>query len=150
MKKTAFLFCCFALCAFNIFAQADIFSGTWIMEGNKDVNNPSFYIELQIAEPEQQTLYPAQLNIRYENFNAVYQVLLVKKNNSQLVIGRNKYAVKEEPFSIGTWTILLNGTFDYSTNPAGKPVLTANRIPSKRYGIPLPAIMSYEEINRPA
>lgn len=150
MKKTAFLFSCFALCVLNVFSQADIFSGTWVMQSNTDENNPSFYIELQIAEPEQQTLYPAQLNIRYENFNAVYQVLLVKKNNSQLVIGRNKYAVKEEPFSIGTWTILLNGTFDYNKNTAGKPVLSASRIASKRYGIPLPAILSYEETYRPA
>lgn len=148
MKKTAFLFCCFALCAINLFAQADNFSGTWVMEEQHDVYTPAVYFELQVAEPEQQTLYPAQLKINYGNFKAVYQLLLVKKNNTQLAIGRNKFAVKEEPFSIGNWTVLLNGTFDLGNDIAGNKKLTINRMFAKRYGISFPAIMSFEESNR--
>ena len=150
MKRTAFLFCCFAFFALGSFAQADNYSGTWVMEGKKDADNHSFFIELHIAEPEQKTLYPAQLKINFQNFNAVYELLLIKKNDGQLAIGRNKYALKETPYSIGTWTILLNGTFDLSKDAAGKNMLTVNRIPSKRYGVPLPAIMSYAEANRAA
>ena len=147
MKQTAFLFFLLFTAAIKLFAQQDIFTGTWTMQ-QKDMNADSINIELQIAEPEQKTLYPSRLKIQYGKFIGVYQVLLVKKNNGRLEISRNKYAEKEEPYSIGTWTILLNGGFDYSTNAAGSPVLSAHRIPSKRYGIPLPAIMNYEEANR--
>jgi hypothetical protein len=150
MKQRAFLLTCFMLHACSIFAQHNSFSGTWVMEAPHDVNIPAVYFELQVAEPEQQTLYPAQLKINYGNFKAVYQLLLVKKNNTQLAIGRNKFAVKEEPFSIGSWTILLNGTFDLGNDTAGKKKLTINRMPAKRYGISFPAIMSFEEANRTA
>lgn len=150
MKKTAFLFCFFALCVFNIFAQTDKFIGTWAIKGSQTTDSNSLFMELQIATPEQQTLYPAQLKIHYQDFDAVYQLLLVKKNNSQLSISRNKFAQQEQPYSIGTWTILLNGTFDYTTSSAGTALLTANRISTKRYGIPFPALLNYSEATRPA
>jgi hypothetical protein len=145
MKRTAFIFCCFIHFTFTSFAQTDIFSGTWLMEGKEDVTNVLFSIELQIAAPEREILFPAQLKIQYDDFTSVYELLLVKKNNGQLAIGRNKFALKEAPFSIGTWTLLLNGTFDFSITSAGNSVLTAHRIPSKRFGIPLPALLSYDE-----
>ncbi|MBC7866047.1 MAG: hypothetical protein H7X88_00810, partial [Gloeobacteraceae cyanobacterium ES-bin-316] len=149
MKLTAFLLSCFALFACSAFAQGDIFSGTWAMEYKQNPEDSSFFVELQIAEPEQQLLYPAQLKIKYGAFDAIYHLLLVKQHNGQLAISRNKFAVKEEPFSIGTWTIVLNGTLSLSKE-SGKQVLTVQRIASKRYGIPLPTIINYEEANRTA
>jgi hypothetical protein len=148
MKQRFFLLTCIMLYACSIFAQQDSFVGTWVMEAPGDVNTPAVYFELQVAEPEQQTLYPAQIKFNFGNFKAVYQLLLVKKNIAQLAIGRNKFALKEDPFSIGTWTILLNGTFDLAIDIAGNKKLTINRMPAKRYGIPFPAIMSFEEAFR--
>lgn len=124
--------------------QPDRFTGTWAFQ-ESDEENKIYQVELQIASPEAATLYPALLTIRYAQFTGVYQVLLVKKNESQLAIGRQKIAVKEEPFSIGNYTIPLNGTFDFSGNH-----LTVNRIAAKRYGFAVPAISNYEEENKMA
>lgn len=124
--------------------QPDKFTGTWAFQ-KTDTENKLYQVELQIASPEAATLYPALLTIRYAQFTGVYQLLLVKKNEQQLSIGRQKIAVKEEPFSIGNYTIPLNGTFDLSGNH-----LSVNRIPAKRYGFPVPAISNYEEENKMA
>lgn len=145
MKHPFFLFCFLMLLSFTVMAQQDPFVGTWKIEKKEAVEDSTFFVELQIANPEQQRLYPAQLKIRYENFNATYELLLVKKNDGQLAIGRTKYAVQESPFSMGTWTILLNGLFELSSNGSGQPVLNIQRIVSKRYGIPFPAILGYAE-----
>jgi hypothetical protein len=150
MKKRAILFCCCLLCVLNSIAQQDKFIGTWMMNSTRPNDSTSLFMELQIAPADLQTLYPAQLTLRYLNFKAVYQLLLVKKNDQQLAISRNKFAQQEQPFSLGTWTILLNGNLNYSTSNDGKPVLTARRVTSKRYGIPLPALLNYDDETRPA
>lgn len=106
-----------------------------------------FFLELQIGKPDQALLYPAQLVLNYKSFNAVYQLLLVKKNNGQLAISRNKFAVSEKPYSIGTYTIYLNGTLNFKAEN-GIGFLEAERIPAKRYGIGLPAILGYPEKDR--
>lgn len=124
--------------------QPDKFVGTWTFQ-KTDAENKRYEIELQVASPEAATLYPSLLTIRYAQFTGIYQVLLVKKNESQLAIGRQKFPVKEEPFSIGAYTIPLNGTLDLSANH-----LSVNRIPAKRYGFPVPALSMYEEENKMA
>jgi len=124
--------------------QPDKFTGTWSFQ-RTDVEQQRYEIELQVASPEAATLYPALLTVKYAQFTGVYQVLLVKKNESQLAIGRQKFPLKEEPFSIGAYTVPLNGTFDLSGNR-----LLVNRIPAIRYGFPVPALSMYEEVNKMA
>src|SRR5688500_4331429 len=122
----------------SLFAQQDIFPGTWAMKYITASDSSSIDVELQIAQPENNSLYPAQIKLVSGNFAASYQLLLVRKNDRQLAIGRNKFPVSEKPFSLGAWTILLNGTFDLDADEKGNPVLTANRIYAKRYGFPMP------------
>lgn len=147
MLKTAILFTLLSA-ACNVFAQADNFTGTWSINTIAQNDAAKIYFELKIAEPEKKILYPAQIKIESENFKATYQLLLVKKNDGQLAIGRNKFSEKETPFSLGAWTILLNGTFDYSNNEKGNGLLTANRIPARRYGFAMPSYLSFAEANR--
>jgi hypothetical protein len=77
---------------------------------------PAIKMELQIGSPERETLYPAQLKLTYGSFSGTYEVLLAKKNDGQLGIGRNKFPVQETPFKIGAWMLYLNGTLDYNKN----------------------------------
>lgn len=126
----------------GIAQQPDKFTGTWSFQ-KEDAENKKYEIELQVASPEAATLYPSLLTIKYAQFTGVYQVLLVKKNEYQLAIGRQKIPVKEEPFSIGSYTIPFNGTFDLSGDH-----LNVKRIPAKRYGFPVPALSVYEEENK--
>lgn len=140
-KLLLLLIACFP--GMHIIAQtADKFTGRWTYS-RADAENNNFFVELLVASGEQQTLYPAQLTIQYANFTGIYHLLLVKKNEYQLVIGRQKNPVKETPFSIGAYTIPLNGTFDLRSG-----ALDVNRIPAKRYGFAVPALSVYEEANK--
>lgn len=121
---------------YGSFGQADDYSGTWRLKF--PLSNNAAEIEIKIASPERNMLYPALLTINCDSFQAVYELLLVKKNLRQLVISRNKFPVKEEPFSAGTWPITLNGSLDYSRDLKADPVLTLNRFPAKKYGTVLP------------
>ncbi len=132
----------------NVFAQQDIFPGTWAMRTTSQSDTSGIYMEMQVAKPGNDLLYPAQLKLVAGNFSATYQLLLAKKNNRQLAIGRHKFPVAEKPFSLGAWTILLNGTFDLETSTEGNPRLTANRIVAKRYGFPMPLLTSFADSNR--
>jgi hypothetical protein len=123
---------------------ADKFTGTWSFQKTGD-ENKLYTIQLQVASPEAGILYPALLTISYAPFTGVYQLLLVKKNEGQLAIGRQKIPAREEPFSIGAYTVPFNGTFDLHSNS-----LDINRIVAKRYGFPVPAISNYTDENKMA
>ena len=101
--------------------------------GAKPIN-----IELQIGSPEKSMLYPAEMKLQCDSFNAVYHLLLVKRNIRQLSIGKNKIAAEETPFSIGNWTILMNGVFDLSKDLKGTSFLTVDRLFAKQYGVNMP------------
>ncbi|MFT3981294.1 MAG: hypothetical protein QM687_12540 [Ferruginibacter sp.] len=141
---TLLAFLCLAQVSFLFAQEPDKFSGTWAFAKTDESGN-RYELEIQIAAPEQQTLYPAQLTLRYAQFTGVYHLLLVRKNNYQLAIGRQKYAVKEEPFGLGAYTIPFNGTLDLQNNQ-----LTVNRIPAKRYGFAVPALSMYQDTNKTA
>jgi hypothetical protein len=144
MKTKLLLLICSCIGLQNVFGQAtDKFTGRWFFS-KTDIENKTYSAELLIASSEQQTLYPAQLTIQYANFTGVYHLLLVKKNEYQLVIGRQKNPVKELPFSIGAYTIPLNGTLDLKNGNA----LEVNRVKAKRYGFAVPALSVYEEENK--
>ena len=135
-----FFFLCFAS---GSFAQTDDYTGTWQMKYPATATASSLNIELQIASPEKNILYPAQLKLQCDSFNAVYEILLVRKNLRQLGISRNKYPRLEESFSMGDWPITFNGTFDYNRNLKGEPQLTINRLFAKHYGIALPDFRNF-------
>ena len=114
--------------ASNIFAQ-HIFEGKWF--AHQDIANTSTGLDvtLEIGPGEKQILYPAQLTIRLDSFQATYQLLLAKKNQRQLAISTQKYATIETPFSLGNWPKIFNGCLDYGRDIKNVPFLELNRIP---------------------
>ncbi|MBW8683779.1 hypothetical protein [Chitinophaga rhizophila] len=107
-------------------AQTDKWVGTWSMDYKPWPTTGGIKMQLQIANPEKHTLYPAQLTISYPPFKGVYQLLLAKKNDHQLGIGRNKYPISESPFHLGAWMIYLNGTLTYEKKSS--PELSVQRM----------------------
>ncbi len=137
------LICIFILS--QLVAQ-DIYTGKWT--AHIDVNNTisGFDLSLEIGSPEKNLLYPAQLKISLDSFEATYQLLLVKKNSRQLAISSQKYAVSETPFSLGNIMSLFNGTFDFGKDVKGVPFLELNRILSRsgrNNGLKMPELKSY-------
>jgi hypothetical protein len=119
------LFILFVLLNTAVYAQTEMFSGTWQMHAA----NIPVEIAVKIGAPEKNTLYPAAITISSGRFYGVYELLLVKKNNWQLFISKNKYAAEEKPFHLDM--LPLNGSLDMERNAAGQPVLTINRLPFK-------------------
>ncbi|MEP7110980.1 MAG: hypothetical protein ABI760_23495, partial [Ferruginibacter sp.] len=142
------LFFFFLLIWGRLFAQTDVYAGTWRMEYSPDPGKTPIYIELQIASSERYILYPAHLKLRCDNFIAEYELLLVRKSTRELGISRNKYPKSEKPFGLGDWTIYLNGIFDLSKDLKGVPLLTVMRIESKLNGAPVPDSVNKDETNR--
>lgn len=133
------------LFSLQLFAQTDDYSGTWEMKYQPYPDKPALLIELQVGLPERNILFPAQMKIDCDSFHAVYELLLCRKNLRQLGISRNKYAVSEVPFSLGEWPVVLNGTFDFSKSLKGDLLLTANRLPAKKYHTQLPGFVALTE-----
>lgn len=113
-------------CVYTVAAQADKWAGTWYMEYKPTPNNSPIKVQLLIGQPEHNTLYPAQLKIDFASFSGTYLVLLAKKNEDQLGIGRNKYPIKEVPFRLRAWMLYLNGTFNYEKKTT--PVISLQRM----------------------
>ncbi len=144
-----FFYCIFFI-PLHVFAQTDVYPGTWRMQYLPASTTSPVKMELQIATPEKNTLYPAHLKLEYENFKAEYELLLVKKNIWQLGISKNKYAVSEQSFTLGEWIILLNGIFEYNKDHKGIPSLSLTRLISKPALNTLPDTIKIEKINRDA
>ncbi|AWO01541.1 hypothetical protein DLD77_07455 [Chitinophaga alhagiae] len=111
-------------------AQTDRWTGTWQMYSKPWPHIPAIVLELQIGAPEQGLLYPAQMRLQYGRFSGVYEVLLAKKDDMELGIGRGKYPIEETPFKLGIWMWYLNGTLRYNNGQ-----LTLNRMWIDRFGI---------------
>ncbi|MGN7719594.1 hypothetical protein [Chitinophaga sp. 22620] len=125
----------------NASAQQNPFTGTWKMSRKPWPHIPATTIELEIGEPENGILFPAKLNIRYSVFSGSYKVLLVKKSNGQLGIGRNKIPFSETPFKLGIWLMYLNGTLDLQ----GKS-LSLKRMWIDNFGIWMKGLYDDDEI----
>lgn len=100
-------------------AQTDKWSGLWRMTVKPWPQSTLIQVELHIGKAEQGILYPAILKLQYGEFTGIYEVLLAKKNEHQLGIGRNKYPLRESPYKLGIWTWYLNGTLDYRRDTIG-------------------------------
>ncbi len=106
----------FILCSLQAVGQGDKWTGTWHMDYTPTGSSKTISMELQIGEPANKMLYPALLKMSYGSFSGAYEVLLCKKNDHELGIGRNKYPISETPFKIGAWMLYLNGTLDFKPN----------------------------------
>lgn len=142
-NKLILFFIALFSCAASV-AQVDIFTGTWSLQYKQTEKSSPVFIELKIASPEKNLLYPARLKISYEQFSGEYDVLLVKRNIRQLMIGRNKIPLSEVPFSLGNLTVLLNGTLDFSKDLKGNPILLVTKFPAKQYGLPIPVEKDFD------
>ena len=114
--------------------QANKWSGTWEMTYQPWPHIPEIHMTLRIAEPVAGMLYPAQLLLTHHSFKGEYELLLVKKNDNQLGVGRNKVPLVEEPYGLGPWMMYLNGTLDYLQTDTGAN-LQLNRLWIDRMGI---------------
>ena len=121
----------------NIGFTQDIYTGKWETTFTPEGSKIPIKMCLHIGAAEKNILYPTEMYLQCDSFNAVYHLLLVKKSGRQLAIGKNKYPVVESPFSIGNMTVLLNGILDFGKDIKGNPMLTVNRIASKKIGIPI-------------
>lgn len=96
-------------------AQSDPWTGVWKM-AFKPTNHPDINLQIHIGKPQQGLLYPAVIRIQNRVFTGVYEFLLVRKNESELGIGRSKYPLQETPFKLGIWLWYLNGTLQMKDN----------------------------------
>lgn len=94
-------------------AQTDKWTGIWRTSVKPWGVGSPITMELHIGAPEAGMLYPATIKIQYGEFTGRYELLLAKKNERQLGIGRNKYPLEQTPFKLGIWMWYLNGTLDY-------------------------------------
>ena len=90
---------------------------------------------LHIAEPTAEMLYPAKLEITHHTFRGEYEVLLVKKNDGQLGVGRNKYPRVEEPYGLGPWMMYLNGVLEHQQSDTLGEALVLKRVWLDNFGV---------------
>ncbi|MVT11619.1 hypothetical protein [Chitinophaga tropicalis] len=135
------LLCCVCTAA----AQADKWAGTWYMEYKPTPNNSPIKVQLLIGQPEYNTLYPAQLKIDFATFSGTYLVLLAKKNENQLGIGRNKYPLNEVPFKLRAWMLYLNGTFNYEKKAT--PAISLQRMWIDSHELYMQGLYEGDEMN---
>ncbi|CAL1521088.1 hypothetical protein [Chitinophaga sp. MM2321] len=127
-------------------APADKWTGTWRMVYKPWPHIPAITMELQIGESSYHMLYPALLKLDYPPFSGVYEVLLARKNDQQLGIGRGKYPIKETPFKLRSWMLYLNGTFDYGKGSNAMPVLNLHRMWINAFGLFMHGLYADDEI----
>lgn len=98
------------------FSQLNKWEGKWSFAYKQAPHIPPIEMILDIGSPVAQMLYPSRLTLKYRDFLGEYNLLLVRKNESELAIARNKYPVVETPYSLGPWMMYLNGVFRKSTD----------------------------------
>ncbi len=126
----------------------EVFIGKWTSHIIQENSKTGIDISLEVGNPEKSILYPAQLKISLDSFEASYQLLLVKKNMRQLAISTQKFAVAEKPFSLGNELSLLNGTFDFGKDSKGISSLELNRISNKskkNNGLKMPELKDFSK-----
>ena len=109
--------------------------GTWLVKYKPWPHIPAIEMTLRIAEPTMGMLYPTKLELNYGSFRGEYELLLVKKNDQQLGIGRNKYPTLEEPFGLGAWMMYLNGVLEHQRADSGGERLVLKRLWLDNFGI---------------
>ncbi|MDQ0968245.1 hypothetical protein QFZ20_003648 [Flavobacterium sp. W4I14] len=108
--------------------KAQNFTGTWDFKYRPYPTALPINMQLNIGKATEKMLYPANLKITNGDFIFSYELLLVKKNSTQLGIGRNKYPIIETPFKIKQWMPYLNGLLTLSKSKTGQAQLSLQRI----------------------
>ena len=108
--------------------------GKWNYKYQPWQHIPAIDVEMTVFAPVNEMLFPAKLKISYASFKSEYDFLLVKKDENKLGIARNKFPIKEEPYSLGPWLMYLNGHFDLKQNK-GKLEINLKRLWIKDFGI---------------
>lgn len=96
---------------------------------------PAIDMTLRIADPTANMLYPAKLELTHGTFKGEYELLLVKKNDGQLGVGRNKYPLVEKPFGLGPWMMYLNGVLERQQTDTTGERLVLKRLWLDNFGI---------------
>lgn len=122
-------------------AQSDKWTGVWNMSLRPPGMSTPIKMELHIGKPENGLLYPATIKLQFGEFTGLYEILLVKKNETQLGISRAKYPILQKPYALGIWMWYINGTFDYK--PKG---LTLNRMWIDKFDIWMRGLYDDDEI----
>ena len=147
MIKNWLIVCFLLLLYSNLTAQQyDAWLGTWQTQYQPSGDTAPVSMQLKIGYSEKGILYPARIQLNSGNFNATYELLLVKKNSRQLAISRNKYAVSEKPFSLGDGMLQLNGLLDLSRDLKGAPIITVNRMLLKQHAVIVKDSLSSHQI----
>lgn len=143
LRKSLILFFYGLFASVSLWSQTDAFCGVWQMEYLPADGKSPIKLEVAIADPERNVLYPAHLTLQCDSFSGEYDFLLVKKNTRELGISRNKHPVNEKPFGLGKWIWLLNGTFDLSKDLKGAPVLNSIKIQSRQIDFTMPDTIGF-------
>lgn len=131
-----FWLCTLSVMGLPLLASAQLrWTGTWTMQYKPWPHIPAIDMTLRIAESTAQMLYPAKLELTYGTFRGEYELLLVKKSEGQLGIGRNKYPLTEEPFGLGPWMMYLNGTWQRQQGDTSGDRLVLQRLWLDNFGI---------------
>jgi len=112
-----------------------VWTGTWSLSYKPWPHIPAIDMTLRIADPTANMLYPAKLELTHGTFNGEYELLLVKKNDGQLGVGRNKYPLVEEPFGLGPWMMYLNGVLERPQTDTTGERLVLKRLWLDNFGI---------------
>ena len=122
-------------------AQSDKWTGVWRTTAKPYAAGTTITMELNIGAPLQGMLYPATIRLQYGEFTGRYEVLLARKTDGQLGIGRNKFPLQETPYKLGIWMWYLNGTLDYQD---GK--ISLHRMWINKFDIWMHGLYSEDEI----
>lgn len=128
-------------CVITANAQTDKWVGTWKMIFKPWPASTPLEFQLEIGKPEKSTLYPAQITLNYGQFKGIYEVLLAKKNDNQLGIGRGKYPIRQTPYTVGQWMMYLNGTLDFTAKG-----LSLQRMWIKEFGLFMRGLYDEDDI----
>lgn len=148
IKNRLHLFYYFFFFSASLSAQPNNFSGTWQMDYVVNARQAGIHLQLRIAAAEENILYPAQLSLQCGDFSALYDLLLVKKSSRELAISKNKYPVKETPFSLEKQTFFINGILDYSRDIKNVPSFTISRMQVRQPPIPFTDTADTDKANR--
>lgn len=99
----------------SVHAQSDPWVGVWKMTA-KHTGFPDINFQLHIGKPDRGLLYPARITLQTKTFTGNYELLLARKSETELGIGRSKYPLQETPFKLGIWLWYLNGILEMKNN----------------------------------
>jgi hypothetical protein len=122
-------------------AQADKWTGVWNMSARPPGMSTPIKMELHIGLPEEGLLYPATIKLEFGEFTGLYEILLVKKNETQLGISRAKYPLLQKPYALDIWMWYINGTFDYTSKG-----VTLNRMWIDKFDIWMRGLYDGDEV----